>query len=140
MGVITDPLELEERSRERLALAGHEFLAEFLRVETMRNPHNLEALAELGHVLTRMGRLDEGLDVDRRLVRMAPDNSTVHYNLGCSLSLLGRYEDALDALEHAVTLGYSDPEHMLNDVDLSPMRELTRFKQLLRQLREGSTY
>jgi len=66
--VPSDPIELDPPTAEHLAQAGLEFLAEFLATATERDPENVDALSELGHVLTRLGRLDEGLVVDRRLV------------------------------------------------------------------------
>ncbi|MCA8980143.1 MAG: tetratricopeptide repeat protein [Planctomycetes bacterium] len=117
---------------------GHEFLAEFLRAHVRRHPRNLDALAELGHALTKLGRLDEGLEVDRQLVRLVPDNPTVHYNLACSLALLNRKDDSLDALEAAVDLGYADTAFLLADDDLVVLRGELRFERLLRRLEAGA--
>lgn len=128
-------LKLNERARKRLDLAGLEFLAGFLGVEARRRPGNLEALVELGHVLTRLGRHEEGLEVDRRLVSLVPENSTVHYNLACSLALLERPDEALDALQRAVDLGYADPDHLEGDSDLTSLRDSGRFQEILRRLR-----
>lgn len=127
-------LSLTQSSERRLEEAGLEFLAQFLGIESRRHPKNLEALAELGHALTRLGRIGEGLEVDRRLVRLAPDNSTVHYNLACSLCLLDRPLEALDALERSVELGYDDAGHLLADEDLQILREDPRFRAVIRKL------
>ena len=75
--------------RKDLDRKGYEFMAAFLEVEAARHPANIDALAELGQVYTRLGRLSAGLEVDHQLVRLVPDNPTVHYNLACSLALLG---------------------------------------------------
>lgn len=128
-------MRLSERASSRLDRCGLEFMAEFLSVEARRNPANVESLAELGHALTRLGRHEEGLAVDQRLVRLAPDNSTVHYNLACSLALLERTDEALDALERAVELGYDDAEHLVQDQDLAALRGEPRFEELVRRLR-----
>lgn len=133
-------MRLSERARTRLHDCGLQFLASFLAVETGRNPHNVEALAELGHALTRLGRFEEGLEVDRRLVELAPDNSTVHYNLACSLALLNRPHEALDALERASELGYDDAEHLVADDDLVNLRGEPRFEELVRRLRVLRSY
>ncbi len=130
-------MRLSERARERLSLTGLQFLADFLEVEARRNPRNIEALAELGHALTRLGRHEEGLAVDHRLVQLAPENSTVHYNLACSLSLLGRPNEAIQALERAVELGYDDAEHLLRDEDLASLRGESRFNDVVRRLRDA---
>ncbi len=118
----------------RLERLGLEFQAAFLGAETRRHPENLEALGELAHVLTRLGRHGEGLDADERLARALPDNPVVHYNHACSLCLSGRALEALDSLELAVSLGYDDPEHMAADEDLTALRNEPRFERLLRRL------
>ena len=127
-------LSLSQSAESRLEESGLEFLVSFLEVESRRHPQNLEALAELGHALTRLGRIREGLEVDRRLVRLAPENSTVHYNLACSLCLLDRPVEALDALERSVELGYDDAGHLLDDQDLQILREDPRFLAVIRLL------
>jgi len=128
------PLESTPGLAERLDRIGQEFLAEFLGRATRRHPTNIEALAELAETLTRLGRLEEGLDADERLVRLAPGDPTVRYNLACSLALLGRHESALAALERSVQLGYDDPAHMQEDEDLAGLREDARFQQLIARL------
>jgi tetratricopeptide (TPR) repeat protein len=132
-GAFPMPPELEERL-ERL---GQEFLADFLGRSLARHPDNFEVLTELATLLTRLGRLEEGLAADQRLVRLAPRDPTVHYNLACSLALLGRSEAALDALGRAIALGYRDTEHLLGDDDLASLRTLPRFQTLLASLRSA---
>ncbi|MEW6071893.1 MAG: tetratricopeptide repeat protein [Planctomycetota bacterium] len=131
---LPDPLEILPAARHELDRAGQEFLADFFRAETDRHPDNLGALASLAEVLTQMGRLEEGLATDQKLLRLAPDNPTVHYNLACSLALLGHVDGALDALERAVELGYDDAEHLVRDDDLHPLRREPRFQRLVRRL------
>ena len=120
--------------RPALDALGLEFLAGILEVEVGRNPGNLAALAELGHVYTRSLRFEKGLDVDLELVRRCPQDPTAHYNLACSLSLLGRTGPALDSLERSVELGYEDLEHLLADEDLAGVRGESRFQSLARRL------
>lgn len=125
------PLDLSADLAQRVDRLGREFLLEILEVETARHPGNVEALAELGHAYTREGRHTDGLRIDRKLARLVPNDPTVHYNLACSLSLLGRPDAALDALETAIGLGYSDPEFMAKDADLSLLHGDPRFEGLL---------
>ncbi|MFN0008898.1 MAG: TPR end-of-group domain-containing protein [Planctomycetota bacterium] len=124
----------EGRLAPVLDALGLEFLAGFLETELRLHPENLGAWIELGHVYTRAKRYEEGLAVDRELVLRAPNDSTVRYNLACSLALLNRTEEALDALEQAVALGYEDPEHLLADPDLAGLREEARFQEFVRGL------
>lgn len=132
------PLDLPAPLATRLERRGDEFLAEFLAVEVRRNPRNVDALAELGQAYSRLGRLEEGLSVDRQLVRLVPENPTAHYNLACSLALLGRPDEALDALERAVELGYDDAEFLQEDDDLASLRGEERFRRLVRRLEVGA--
>ena len=120
--------------RPALDALGLEFLAGILEVEVGRHPENVAALAELGHLYTKLGRFEQGLEVDRRLVEVHPEDPTTHYNLACSLALLGHTEPCLDALDRAVALGYEDLEHLLADEDLASVREAPRFRALVRNL------
>jgi Flp pilus assembly protein TadD len=138
-GVSLDPVELDPATAERFDRLGAEFLAEFLGRATARHPENLEALAELATTLTRLGRYAEGLEVDERLVKLAPRDPTVHFNLACSLALCGRPEPALDALERSVELGYADVEHLVGDEDLASVRQEERFRTLVERLRKACT-
>jgi Flp pilus assembly protein TadD len=132
----SEPFPVDEGSR--LARRGLEFLAEFLEIARRHRPENVEALAELGHVYTRLGRYEDGLAVDRLLVGLVPDHPTVHYNLACSLALCGRAAEALDHLETAVRLGYRDGEHLARDEDLRSLRPEPRFRALLAELAKGA--
>lgn len=123
-----------EGTRRRLEKLGLEFLDEILRRELLRRPENLDALAERAQVLTRQGRHREGLALDRRLVRLVPEDPTARYNLACSLALTGKVEEALDSLELAVELGYSDGPFLAADQDLAPLRGEPRFQALLETL------
>jgi len=118
----------------RLDRLGLEFQADFLAALTRRHPGNLEALSELGHVLTRLGRFAEGLEADQRLARILPEDPLVQYNLACSQCLMDRHLEALDSLELAIELGYDDPGHMATDEDLTALRGQERFERLLRRL------
>ena len=128
------PLTLSPELCAEVDRLGLEFLAEILETETSRHPGNVDALAELGHVYTRQGRIERGLEIDRELVRVVPDNPTVHYNLACSLALLAVKDEAFVALERAVALGYCDAQFLLEDDDLASLRADPRFQALVRRL------
>ncbi|MCE9593471.1 MAG: tetratricopeptide repeat protein [Planctomycetes bacterium] len=130
-----DRLVLPAPLRADLEQSGLAFLAEFYAAAVRHRPDNLEALAELAHAYTRLGRVAEGLAVDRRLAELEPDNPTVHYNLACSLALADESEAALDALERAVDLGYTDADFLSTDDDLKSVRDDARFVRLVERLR-----
>ena len=61
-----------------------------------RMPKDLRVVSMLAHLYTQTGQLDAGLRMDRKLVRLKPEDPTVHYNLACSLALKHRKADALE--------------------------------------------
>ncbi|MEW6355941.1 MAG: tetratricopeptide repeat protein [Planctomycetota bacterium] len=111
-----------------------EFEVAFLEGILDADPYHEDALAFLGHAYTRLGRYEDGLRMDERIVRMSPNNSAALYNLACSYSLLHRIDDALNALERAVENGYSDLTHMLGDEDLVNVRNDPRFANILHRI------
>lgn len=130
--VVPTPLAAE---LDRLGL---EFLAGILTVELGRRPENLDARTDLGHLLTRLGRNEEALAVDRELVRLTPECETAHYNLACSLALTGALREAVTVLEQAIVLGYADAEQLDSDPDLAALRGDPGFRALVERLREAS--
>jgi len=96
-----------------------------------RNPQDTAALELLGSLYTRKGRISDGLRVDRKLVRLMPDNPTAHYNLACSLALKRRKADAVKALRDAIELGYEDLDWMCEDPDLECLHGYPAFNRLL---------
>ena len=105
-----------------------EFQLEFLERVVRQDPCEESSLGLLGHLYTRKGEYEKGLEVDRRLARLRPEDPTVFYNLACSLSLTGEIAECLSALEKAVALGYRDLDHLLKDPDMANLREDRRFK------------
>ncbi len=97
-----------------------------------RNAEYTEVIEMLGGLYTKTGRIADGLRMDRRLVRLQPDNATAHYNLACSLALCRRKPAALRSLERAVELGYRDFAWMSQDPDLDILKPHPQFTALLR--------
>jgi len=95
------------------------------------DPDFVDALIPLAEAYTRAGLHEKGLESDRRLAKLCPDNATVHYNLACSCALTGHREEALGALERAIELGYRDADFMLKDRDLVSLHDDERFAQLI---------
>ncbi len=94
-------------------------------------PNFVDALIPLAEAYTRKGLYAKGLHIDKRLSKLCPKDSTVHYNLACSYALLGRKKDSLLALFRAIKLGYCDFEHLKNDSDLKNLHNEPQFRQLI---------
>ncbi len=93
----------------------------------------VDVLRIVGNLLTVKGRFAEGLQIDKRLVQLRPNDALAHYNLACSFALLKRPEQSLKTLRRAVELGYRDFRYMKEDHDLDSIRHDPRFRQLLRE-------
>lgn len=118
---------------QRAADRGEEMEISFLEALRRRRPADRRILEVLGDLYTRTGRFEEGLEVDLRLSREHPSEPLIWYNLGCSLALVGRKEEAFDALGRAIELGYADVNWMLKDDDLASLRSDPRFKALVKE-------
>ena len=103
-----------------------------------RCPDYVDVVGLLGGLYTRVGRIADGLKMDRKLVRLEPDNATAHYNLACSLALSKKRPDALRSLRKAVSLGYDDLDWMRQDPDLEILKDDPAFQRLLKQLKPQS--
>jgi len=103
-----------------------------------RDPNYADVVEILGGLYTKVGRVADGLKMDRKLVRLMPDNATAHYNLACSLALSKRRSDAMTSLKQAVALGYSDFDWMTQDPDLEDLKNHPEFVRLLENLKPQS--
>jgi len=102
----------------------------------LRNdPQCVEAVEILGGLYTKVGRIADGLRMDRKLVRLQPGNATAHYNLACSLALSKRNADAIRSLRRAIGLGYRDFEWMSHDPDLHGLKGHPEFGAMVAQLK-----
>jgi Flp pilus assembly protein TadD len=65
----------------------HAFDISFYESILRREPSYTEVVEILGGLYTKAGRVADGLKMDRKLVRLQPENATARYNLACSLAL-----------------------------------------------------
>jgi tetratricopeptide (TPR) repeat protein len=110
-----------------------EFEMKFFSDVLERYPDYVDVLRVFGNLLTKKGHHEESLEVDRRLVRLRPEDATAHYNLACSYCLLRKHEQTLTALRKAFELGYNDFRFLRKDRDLESIRQDRRFKVLVRE-------
>lgn len=108
----------------------------FLEGVLRRDPDYVDALQLLGDGYTRRGKFKSGLEVDRRLAQLRPDDATVHYNLACSYSLVGKFEATAAALDKALDLGYRDFKWLTKDGDLKAFREHTLYQKIRAKIRQ----
>ena len=111
-----------------------EFETGFFESVLKRDKDYVEVIELLGSLYTKLGRIEDGLKMDRRMVKLRPSNATAHYNLACSLALLKRHDEALETLRTAIKLGYDDADFMAKDADLDSLKENEEFQKLLAEI------
>lgn len=109
----------------------HRVELQFLEGIRRRVPGHEPVLQALGNLYTRVGRYEDGLQVDLELTKLQPKSAQNWYNLGCSYALIGERAKAFDALNRAVDLGYCDVEWMRKDADLAALRDDPAFEALV---------
>jgi hypothetical protein len=107
----------------------------FMEGVVKRDPGFVEALQILGDDYTRRGRFVAGLKVDEQLSQLRPDDPLVQYNLACSYSLTGNFNQSIAALERALSLGYRDFKWLEEDPDLNDLRRHPLYKNILTKVR-----
>jgi len=107
----------------------------FLEGLVRRDPNYIEALQILGDDYTQRGRINDGLQVDQKLSQLEPQNPLVFYNLACSLSLAGKFDEAAQAVESALDLGYRDFKWLARDPDLKSLRKHPHYERLREKMR-----
>jgi serine/threonine protein kinase/Flp pilus assembly protein TadD len=84
---------------------------------------------------TILGERARAVEWCERALHIDSDEPITLYNVGCTYTQLGRFEDAIDCLARAVEHGFTDRAWFENDTTLSPLREHPRFRGLLEKLK-----
>jgi len=114
-----------------------QFEVDFFERILRATPHNVDVLRVLGNHYTALGQYARGLEVDKKLIRLVPDDQVAWYNLACSYALLRDSRLALQSLRRSFELGYDDVDHLHNDSDLDPIRDNPAYEGLLREFGWG---
>lgn len=108
----------------------------FMEGVVKRDPGYVEALQILGDDYTRRGKFVAGLRVDEQLSQLRPEDPVVQYNLACSYSLTGNFNQAAATLEKAINVGYRDFKWLGQDPDLADLREHPLYKTIRAKIRK----
>lgn len=114
---------------------GEAFTIWFLEGILKVNPNYVDCLTYLGNAYTANGMYEKGLMVDQKLHGLRPKDPLVQYNLACSYALLKNVDSAIEALERAIILGYTDIYHLERDKDLALLRKDARFRKLIEKMK-----
>ena len=107
------------------------FDIEFFDKVLQRNPDHVDSLRQQVELMAGRGNYSRALELDLRLVKLRPADRVAFYNLACSLSMLGQIEEAINALEQSILLGYDDVPHLEIDSDLDPIRCVSKYWDML---------
>ena len=118
------------RLREQSQL---DFEIEFLGRLLDRDPCFVDALRVQATNLAAKGQYARALQLDRRLVRLTPEDAIAWYNLACSYTVLGMIDPGFFAIQRALELGYACANRLRRDPDLKALRRDPRFERLMRR-------
>ncbi len=96
----------------------------------------IENLIALGDLYTKKGWHEKGLEIDKRLAQMRPEDPTILYNLACSYSLVHAMDKAFSAMKLAIDSGYDDLSYLEHDRDLANLLKEERFQNFLSELKD----
>ncbi|MCY2963048.1 MAG: hypothetical protein NT069_05235 [Planctomycetota bacterium] len=134
-GNCSDGFAMDCSLEELKARSQADFEIEFFEWILHRDPNQSQVLRCLGDLFAEKGLHRRALRVDMKLAELHPYRPAVFYNLACSYAVLGHELAALESLERAVELGFSDGDYMLIDPDLSSVRQNPRFRRLASRLK-----
>jgi adenylate cyclase len=129
-------LGLAEESK-KYALLGLKRAEEQLKV----HPENSRP-AQLGAVaLASLGEKDKAMKWLERVRLIDPDDNNARYNAACTYTQLGEIDQAIEMLEEwAKHCGTEQESWFLHDADLDPVREHSRYSDLLGKFKERAAH
>jgi adenylate cyclase len=80
---------------------------------------------------SRLGEARRAKDWANQAMAISSNDATVLYNVACVFSNIGEAEEAMGALERAVSLGFGHWSWIENDSDFDPLRNHPRYVALL---------
>ena len=86
----------------------------------------------VGWTLFTQKRYEEALPPMERTAELAPENGEVLYDLAVIRLAVGKEQDALQALERAVSLNPKLKNQAMEDADLAALRDNPAFESLVR--------
>ena len=101
-------------------------------------PQDEFALMMIGAALLEQGKLNEAKTWNQRTRHSVRYSNFGSYNLGCIAALEGEKDLAFRYLNFAVDTRFTDADHLENDYHLVALRDDSRFKKLLRRMRQSN--
>ncbi len=117
--------------RKTEALATARRAAQTVEKHLQLHPDDARAYCLGSGALCLLGERARAVEWCERALSIDGDEPITLYNVGCTYTLLGRFEDAVGCLECAVEHGFTDKAWFENDSSLEALRNDPRFRALL---------
>ena len=94
---------------------------------TEKFPNHLFVLKILGAIYDKKNRINDSLDLNRRVIELSPNDAEAHYNLGVSLKKLKQFEKAELSYKKAILLNpnFAEAHNNLGNV----LKELNKLEK-----------
>ena len=98
------------------------------------NPTDTRALILGGVANANVGNEQRAVELTERAIAVDQEDPMLLYNAACTFARLGRTDDALVALEHAVEQGWGDKAWLEHDSDLDSIRSAPRYQAIVQAM------
>jgi adenylate cyclase len=99
------------------------------------NPLDVRALSLGSVALFDDGQTERAIEWSRKSLELYPDDMSTLVNATCLRARVGQKQEAIDAFERLVALGWGKRDWVEHDPDYDVLRDDPRFKRLLAKLR-----
>ncbi len=96
-----------------------------------RQPEDADGLYHLGLAQVKAGRYEACVATIERAIALRPEHASSHYTIACAHALLGRADDALDAIHSALDLDPDLAADVAEDPDFASLQGDPRFRALV---------
>ena len=126
------------RTAQQVYFANRDYPAAEQRFRDLRSdcPNDEFSAMMIGASLLEQGKYAESKPWHEMTRRSVQYSKFGNYNLGCIAAQKRDFESAFSWLHHAVDLGFTDVEHLENDLQLITLRDLPEFKKLVKRMKE----
>jgi len=96
-------------------------------------PEDARARILLSTTYVEDGRAADAMTQLNRAIELRPDDANIHYNAACVYGLMGEKRKALDTLQKATQLGYSNWDWIARDTDLTCLHGESEFDRMIQE-------
>ena len=129
--------ELAQSAADLMANESFEEAAEAFGKLTKLAPDQGGAWFNYGYCLHANGDLKKALEVHKKAAEYDQFAGIATYNIACAYSLMKKPDDAFEALNKAIELGFGDANQVEGDSDFDNIRDDDRYVKLMKKLKDN---